>query len=117
MIKPWLREDTIEWIALVENRIEDMIYYKEEARKWCEQNNITDRELVMKCMFATCIWVSHMRMEEISYGELYDLMIDPTQTFEQHPEEFNNIIGFRDGVGDLDLPDLLIEVVNDELES
>lgn len=71
---PWTRHDTRLWIDQVENRIDDMHYYLCRTVEWCERNGIYDDKDVFVCNFLTCIWVSHMRGEQISYKELLDLL-------------------------------------------
>jgi len=74
MRKYWSRNDTKEWISQVETRIEDMDYYLKRTVEWCEINGIYDDRKVFICNFLTCIWVSHMRNETISYKELLELL-------------------------------------------
>jgi hypothetical protein len=74
MIKPWSREDTQYWIAQLENRIEDIDYYLNRTVEWCENNGIWSNESVFALSFVTVLWVSHMRNEEISRQEIYELL-------------------------------------------
>jgi hypothetical protein len=111
---PWLREDTQEWISLVESRLDDMNYYKTEAQKWCYENDITDTELITRCIISTCIWVSQMRQEHLSFGELYDLIgvIDPESAIAaDNPINFDHVIEFKAGVGNCELEVLLSETI------
>jgi hypothetical protein len=73
-MKPWLREDTKEWIAQVEHRIEDIDYYLKRTLEWCEINDVYRDEQVFMCSFLTCIWVCRMRNEQVSYNELLEIL-------------------------------------------
>jgi len=72
MSKPWLRRDTQEWISQLEHRLEDINHYLNRTVAWCEDRGITDDQTLMSCAFITCIWVSHMRSEPITYSELLE---------------------------------------------
>lgn len=74
MTKPWLRRDTQEWITQLEHRLEDIDYYLNRTVAWCEDRGITDDQTLMSCAFITCIWVSHMRSEPITYKELLEFI-------------------------------------------
>jgi hypothetical protein len=74
MSKPWLRHDTQEWVTQLENRLEDIDYYLNRTVAWCEDRGITDDRTLMSCAFITCIWVSHMREEPITYSELLEFI-------------------------------------------
>jgi hypothetical protein len=74
VMKPWTREDTQEWISQVENRIEDIDHYLKKTLEWCEINDIHDDRRVFALNFLTCIWVSHMREEIITYREMMELL-------------------------------------------
>lgn len=73
-MKPWTRENTQDWINKLESRLEDIDYYLRRTVEWCEENQIYDDERVMGCAFITCIWVSHMRDESISFSELVSFL-------------------------------------------
>jgi hypothetical protein len=73
-MKPWLRENTQDWINKLESRLEDIDHYLRRTVEWCEDNQIYDDEKVMSCAFITCIWVSHMRDEPISFSELVSFL-------------------------------------------
>jgi hypothetical protein len=70
----WSRENTKEWIAQLEDRIEDIAAYLEKTTKWCDENGVDDERIVFMCCFITCIWVSQLRCEEISYMELMEML-------------------------------------------
>jgi len=70
----WSRENTKEWIAQLEDRIEDIEHYLNKAMIWCDQRGIDDDRVVFMCCFLTCIWVSQLRCEEITYVELMEIL-------------------------------------------
>ena len=113
MYKPWEREDTVTWIAHVTNRLSDMDYYKQEAVKWCNENDVVSETIITKCIIATCIWVSHMRCEPISFGEIYDFLGIPTEV----AIDVNNTANFDDTLeyksGDIALEEILTEILKD----
>lgn len=116
MYTPWTRDDTKFWIASVEHRVEDMIYYKQQALDWCEARGIEDQGFITKCLITTCIWVSHMRQETMSLGEVYDFIgvrdLDSPASMSEL-ENYNDTLEFRPGCGDVDLDDLLNELLKD----
>lgn len=73
-MKPWTREDTKFWISQLENRVSDISYYLHQTAKWCEDHFIHDDRKVFMCNFLTCVWVCHMRNEEITYKELLEIL-------------------------------------------
>jgi len=120
MIKPWEREDTREWISLLEHRLSDMKYYKNQAIEWCERRGISDSAIKTKCLITACIWVSHMRYEPLSFGEIYDLIgvtdLDDAP-LDENPVNFDDILDFKDGIGDNELEVVLQALVNEESSS
>lgn len=70
----WTRDQTREWIAQLEHRVEDIDYYLKQTIAWCEANYIYDDRKVFMCSFLTCVWVCHMRRELISYKELLEIL-------------------------------------------
>jgi hypothetical protein len=74
----WSRENTKEWIAQLEDRIEDIAHYIDKTIEWCDNNEIDDERVVFMCCFLTCIWVSQLRCEEISYIELMEILGVPS---------------------------------------
>jgi hypothetical protein len=71
---PWTREDTKCWIESVEDRLEDIKVYLDRTTQWCEDNYVGDERTIFMCCFLTCIWVSQLRGEDISYIELMELL-------------------------------------------
>ena len=72
--KPWLRNDTQEWIAQMENRVADMQYYLEEASLWLSVQGFCRPEIMIACFTMTCVWVAHLRGEQITSHEIMELI-------------------------------------------
>lgn len=72
MYKPWTRDDTKEFIHIIESRIEDIDYYLKRTVEWCEKHEVVENKRVIMCCLVTCIWVSSMRNEAISFQELIE---------------------------------------------
>lgn len=70
----WSRQDTKEWIAQLEDRLEDISHYLDKTLEWCDAHHIEDEKLIFLCSFLTCIWVSQLRDEPISYTELMEML-------------------------------------------
>ena len=73
-MKYWSREHTKEWIAQLEDRLEDIAHYLEKTEEWCDTYGIDDDRVSFMCMFLTCIWVSQLRNEDITYVELMEML-------------------------------------------
>ena len=73
-MKPWLRTDTQDWIKNLENRLEDIDYYLKRTVEWCEIQGVYNNKIVLMACLVTCIWVSSMRNEEISFQEIIELV-------------------------------------------
>lgn len=73
-MRPWTRDDTKEWITQLEHRLEDIDYYLKRTSDWCDEYGIDDDRLVFLCSFLTCVWVSAMREEPITYTELMEML-------------------------------------------
>ncbi len=112
MFKPWERTDTQEWIGIILGRVNDLQYHKKLTVDWCENHNISNPDHVVKCLIAAFTWVSYMRGEKLSYGELYDLLNIPVETAEAIGDkiDFNHIFEFKDGVGESELETVLEEI-------
>lgn len=109
-MKPWTRADTQEWITQLEHRLEDIDYYLKRTTDWCEEYGIDDDRLVFLCSFLTCIWVSSLRDEPISYTELMELL-----GVEEYEIEEDKIYELGEKFLDLDHNELLeraVEVFN-----
>lgn len=70
----WTRNQTKEWIAQLENRIEDIDYYLNETVRWCETYGVWDDQKVFTLSFMAILWVAHMRNEEITKRELLEIL-------------------------------------------
>jgi hypothetical protein len=70
----WSRENTKDWIHNVENRLEDFDYYLKRAVEWCENNGVWEDKRILMCCLVTCIWVSSMRDETVSFQEIVELV-------------------------------------------
>lgn len=71
---PWMRRDTKDWIERLESRIDDISYFLEKTTQWCDDNFVDDDRMVFMCCFLTCIWVSQIRNEPITYVELMEIL-------------------------------------------
>ena len=67
-------ENTKDSIAHLEDRIDDIEYHLEKTHEWCDQHYIDDNSMVFMCCFLTCIWVSQLRGELITYVELMEML-------------------------------------------
>jgi len=102
MTKYWNRDSTKEWIAQLENRLEDLDYYLNRTVEWAENNGLTDQESIFSLGFVTVLWVCYMRSEEVSRQEIYELLgIEDWQEAEDHVMELG------DQLSDLDYEDML----------
>jgi hypothetical protein len=73
-MKPWRREDTKDWIAQMENRVEDHDYYIEQTMQWLDNREIHDQDIMYGCLIMTVIWVSYMRNEQITQKEVFEIL-------------------------------------------
>lgn len=74
MHKYWSRDDTKNWYIQLENRIEDIDYYLRRTIDWCNDQGVENERTIFMCSFLTCIWVSSMRGEMITYLELMEML-------------------------------------------
>ena len=87
---PWTRDDTKYWVAQLENRIEDIEFYLKRTIEWCEENEVYSDNLVFVCSVMALTWVCHLRGEEISRRELFEILgIDNWNAIEDAILEFN----------------------------
>jgi len=70
----WSRDNTREYIHLVESRLEDLNYYLRRTVEWCENNGIWENKKVLMCCLISCIWVSSMRNEYITFQEIVEIV-------------------------------------------
>ncbi len=107
MMKPWTREDTQQWITQLENRIEDIDYYLQRTVEWCEQNGIWQNERVFGLTFVTVLWVCHMRDEDVTRQEIFEILgVEDFQNAEDRIMELGNVLG------KLDWEEMLQKVAN-----
>lgn len=83
---PWTRDNTREWIDALEGRLYDITYYLDRTLEWCDENDIEDERTIFMCCFLTCIWVSQLRGEPITYVELMEML--GVEEFESPEEKF-----------------------------
>lgn len=74
MYSPWTRNDTKDFIHRIESRIEDIDYYLKRTVEWCENNGVWENQRVLMCCLISCIWVSSMREENISFQEIVEIV-------------------------------------------
>jgi tetrahydromethanopterin S-methyltransferase subunit A len=74
MYKPWARTDTKDFIHRVESRLEDFDYYLKRTVEWCENNGVFENKRILMCCLISCIWVSSMREEQVSFQEIVELV-------------------------------------------
>lgn len=103
----WSREDTRDWIAQVELRVEDLNYYLTQTVQWCEENNILDDKTVFACGLMTALWVVWQRNETISRWEIMEVL--GVKDWNEFPDE-EVILGER--FHGYDLEDILEQVVD-----
>ena len=107
MTKCWTRNDTQYWIAQMENRLEDLNYYLNQTIEWAENHNVVDQETIFTLGFVTVLWVCHMRAEEVSKREVYELLgISGWETTE------DCVMELGDQLSDMDYEDMLTLVAN-----
>jgi len=116
-MKPWERDDTRDWITALSGRLEDIEYYKSYTLTWCAEREIVSEVLITKCLIATCIWVSNMRLESLSLGEIYDFLGIPEEIYleQESNRSINDIIGFTEELITVDLDYILKGIVEEEI--
>ena len=112
---PWERDNTRDWIAQLSNRLEDVEYYKAQTLLWCKENDVVSETLITKCIIATCIWVSNMRLESISLGEIYDFLGIPEEIYlsQESNRDMNDVIEFSEELTTVDLEIILKGIVDE----
>lgn len=73
-MKPWSREDTRDWIAQLELRVEDINYYLNETVCWLEDRNVERDEVCFACAMMALVWVAYQRSEPITRWELMEIL-------------------------------------------
>ena len=73
-MKPWSREDTRDWIAQLELRVEDIDYYLNETVSWLENHDVERDEVCFACAMMTLVWVAYQRSEPITRWELMEIL-------------------------------------------
>lgn len=73
-MKPWSREDTRDWIAQLELRVEDINYYLSETVSWLENRDEGRDEVCFACAMMTLVWVAYQRSEPITRWELMEIL-------------------------------------------
>lgn len=84
-MKPWLREDTRDWIAQLELRVEDINYYLNETVSWLENHEEGRDEVCFACAMMTLVWVAYQRSEPITRWELMEIL--GVKDFHYMPDE------------------------------
>ena len=89
-MNPWTRADTKHWITQLEHRIADFEYYRAKTTEWCKQQEVYSERVVLMCHIMALVWVSHLRNEQISRQELFELLgIENWEDVEEAVFEFN----------------------------
>ena len=87
---PWSRDDTKYWVAQLENRIEDIEFYLKRTIEWCEENEVYSDNTVFVCSVMALTWVCHLRNEEVSRREIFEILgVDNWNAIEDAVLEFN----------------------------
>jgi hypothetical protein len=84
----WTRDQTREWIAHLENRLEDIDYYLHRTVEWCEDHGVYNDQAVFACAVMTVIWVSYMRQEPLSKREVLEI-VGVTDYYNAEDQEYN----------------------------
>lgn len=83
--KPWTRDDTRDWIAQLELRVEDIDYYLQETVQWLEARYEERDEVCFACAMMTLIWVAYQRSEPVTRWEVMEIL--GIKDFEAMPDE------------------------------
>lgn len=88
----WSRDDTREWVKQIESRIDDITYYLDKTQHWCDNYGVDDAKTYFMCNLLTCIWVSQLRGEHITFSEMMEMLgvdeweCDEEKIYELDPE-------------------------------
>lgn len=105
-MKPWTRDDTKEWIAQLEHRVEDIDFYLKRTLEWCQENEVYSDKIVFVCNIMAIVWVCYQRNEPISKHEIFEILgIADWELADDAVFEFNP------KYQDLELEELLLTVV------
>lgn len=89
-MKAWSRDDTKEWVAQLENRIDDIEFYLKRTVEWCEENEVYSEKAIFICSVMAIIWVCHLRNEPISKHEIFEILgVKNWQDIEDEVFQFN----------------------------
>jgi hypothetical protein len=83
-----------------------MDYYLVKADEWCDEYGIDNNKLIFMCSFLTCVWVSNMRGEHITFNELMEIL-----GVEEWNDEEEKYYELDDCWGQLDFHEFLEKVV------
>lgn len=103
----WTRDNTKEWIAQLENRIEDIEFYLRRTLEWCEENDICSEKTIFTCSIMAIVWVCHLRNELVSKHELFEIL-----GVDQWHEAEDAVFEFNPKYEDMQLEELLESVVS-----
>lgn len=101
-MKPWSREDTRDWIAQLELRVEDINYYLNETVSWLTDRDEERNEVCFACALMTLVWVANQRSEPITRWEIMEIL--GVKDFYSMPDEE---IELGQQYKNLDLEDML----------
>lgn len=88
----WSRDDTREWVKQIESRLVDINYYLNKTQNWCDNYGVDDAKTFFMCNLLTCIWVSQLRGEYITFSEMMEMLgvdeweCDEDKIYELDPE-------------------------------
>ena len=74
MIAPWTRDNTRDWISLIETRTYDMSYYLNMTDEWLEYRDIDSMQTRLTCMIVTVMWVAYMQDTTLSKREILEII-------------------------------------------
>jgi hypothetical protein len=109
------QQNTREWIKTIISRVNDVVFYKGQALQWCKDNDVVSETITSKCVIAACIWVSTVRGEKITLGEIYDFLGIPEESYLAQDSDcnINDEVKFSPNVSSVELETLLQGILND----
>ena len=108
-MKYWSRDDTKEWINQLEHRVDDIDYYLDRTLAWCDEYGIDNQRVIFMCSFLTCVWVSQVRGEQITFTELMEML--GVSEWEASDDVEEKVYELDDCYADLDHHELLERAV------